>query len=103
MSAQPTPGPWMAHGPAKPTSDAPEGGDYCINDGGTNVIAEAFFRVSEGAGGTRNAKANALLMAAAPELLAVLLKLRRGDLHQRVRPLWDEAQAAIAKANGHTS
>lgn len=49
------------------------------------------------------AEANASLIAAAPEMLAVLLKLRRGDLHQRVRPLYDEAQAAIAKATGSTS
>jgi hypothetical protein len=63
-----TPGPWMEHGPANPTADAPEGGDYCIQDGGTNVIAECFFRVSEGVGGTRNAEANAKLMAAAPDL-----------------------------------
>jgi len=47
--------------------------------------------------------ADAAVIAAAIDMLAVLLKLRRGDLHQRVRPLWDEAQAAIAKANGHTS
>lgn len=45
-------------------------------------------------------EADARLIAAAPEMLAVLLKLRRGDLHQRVRPLYDEAQAVIAKATG---
>ena len=37
---------------------------------------------------------------AADDLLAVVMKLRRGDLHQRVRHLWDEAQAAIVKATG---
>lgn len=47
--------------------------------------------------------ANARLIAAAPEMLAVLLKLRRGDLHQRVRPLYNEAQAIIAKATGSAS
>lgn len=47
--------------------------------------------------------ANAFLIAAAPEMLAVLQKLRRGDLHQRVRPIYDEAQAAIAKATGATA
>ena len=52
-------GPWMAHGPSKPTPDAPEGGDWCIQDGDTNVIAETFYRVSEGAGGTRPAAAPA--------------------------------------------
>lgn len=72
---QHTPGPWMAHGPAKPTPDAPEGGDYCIQDGGTNVIGEAFYRVSAGVGGTRNAKANARLMAAAPDMLETLEKI----------------------------
>lgn len=35
---------------------------------------------------------------AAPAMLAVLKKLRRGDLHQRVRHLYDEAQAAIKAA-----
>ncbi len=74
-----TPGPWMAHGPAKPTADAPEGGDYCIQDGGTNVIAETFYRVSEGAGGTRNARANARLIAAAPDMLDALRQWRAAE------------------------
>lgn len=69
-------GPWMAHGPSKPTPDAPEGGDWCIQDGGTNVIAETFYRVSEGAGGTRPAGANARLIAAAPEMLQALQMAR---------------------------
>lgn len=75
MSAQHTPGPWMEHGPSRPMPGSPEGGDYCIMDGGTNVIGEAFFRVHEGVGGTRNAAANARLMAAAPDLLSSLKEL----------------------------
>lgn len=69
-------GPWMAHGPAKPSLDAPEGGDWCIQDGGTNVIAETFYRVHEGVGGTRPAEANARLFAAAPDLLAACKNAR---------------------------
>lgn len=77
LAAGPQDGPWMEHGPAKPTLDAPEGGDYCIQDGGTNVIAEVFYRVSEGVGGTRPARATAAYIAAAsPDTIAALLAER---------------------------
>lgn len=75
LEAGPTPGPREVSGPSRPSADTPEGGDFAILDGGTNIIAETFARVSEGVGGTRNAKANAMLFAAAdPETIAALLK-----------------------------
>lgn len=58
--------PWRFYGPAKPTPDAPEGGDYCIRDADGNVIGEFFFRSSEGT--THDAHGNARLAASAPEM-----------------------------------
>lgn len=110
MKTRHTPGPWMAYGPALPTTDSPEGGDYCVMDGGTNVIAEAFYRVSEGVGGTHNAEANARLIAAAPLMLEALQDVLREfvDPNQGldqfdsaiVRKAVERARAAIAAATG---
>ncbi len=86
-----TPGPWHARG-----------ADGYAHVGGGNPVFK-IADVSCGRPERAEDRANGRLIAAAPELLAVLLKLRRGDLHQRVRPLWDEAQAAIAKATGSAS
>jgi hypothetical protein len=91
MSAKHTPGPWQIN-----QFDAEQVCDADGENRGCGAIATLH--------GTRaEINANARLIAAAPELLAVLMKLRRGDLHQRVRPLFDEAQAAIAKAMGEPS
>ncbi|TXH53687.1 MAG: hypothetical protein E6Q97_12650 [Desulfurellales bacterium] len=68
--AKHTPGPWEILGPGKPTSDAPEGGDFAITDSNKDIIAETFFRVS--AVKSRPSEANARLIAAAPELLEAL-------------------------------
>lgn len=99
MSAAHTPGTWIV----KPWSAHDQDGalDAC----GFQVVAAdgleevgIFSSATEGA--TEHETADLHLIAAAPDMLAVLLKLRRGDLHQRVRHLYDEAQAAIAKAGG---
>jgi hypothetical protein len=95
VSAQPTPGPWKAIG-SKFVND------FAVLDAtGKHVIAECFSDIrSQGENAMHEAAANARVMAASWAMLAVLQKLRRGDLHQRVRPLYDEAQAAIAAATG---
>lgn len=102
-------GPWDAKGPSTPTADTPEGGDYAIMDGGTNIIAEVFHRVSEGPGGTRPARVTAHLVAAAPDLLKALTNLANAFHEGRaeadapgsagyVGSLIDAAEDAITKA-----
>lgn len=63
-------GPWRASAPAKPTPDAPAGGDIAILDAAGNIIAECFVWVNEAQ--TVDAAAHARLMRAAPDLLAAL-------------------------------
>lgn len=65
---------WSYHGPAKPTPESPEGGDYCIRDSSGNIIAEAFYR--SGPSTTHNAQAHARLMSASPALLRGLVSAR---------------------------
>lgn len=60
-------------GPSKPEPGTPEGGDFAIMDGGTNIIAEVFHRVSIDR--TQDARAIATLFAAAPDLLRELQKV----------------------------
>lgn len=91
MSAKHTPGPWFNTS----QDDTPMGE---VMDQPLDSGVSLHISVSG-----PNAKADVRLIAAAPDMLAVLLKLRRGDLHQRVRPLYDEVQAAIAKATGSAS
>lgn len=113
MEAKHTPGPLMVHGPSKPSLDTPEGGDYCVMDGGTNIIAEFFHRVCEGPGGTRSARENAMLFAAGPSMLnALRLYIEwceaeedhsRADFYQRIemcRAAEIAAREAIAEALG---
>lgn len=90
MSAKHTPGPWSWNlvRVQRAITDA-QGGPVAYVHG--EGVSEA------------ESEANASLISASPDMLAVLLKLRRGDLHQRVRPLYDEAIAAIAKATGATA
>lgn len=65
-------GEWRTHGPSKPQSDSPEGGDFAIVCG-SDIIAETFFRSDHET--THNAEANAALIAAlrndAKELIAM--------------------------------
>mgnify|MGYP001593603689 CR=1 FL=1 len=68
-----TPAPWTMKGPSAPGPRHDDGGDYAIKANG-EIIAEVFRRVSV----TRiePVEANARLIAAAPELLAVLKGLQ---------------------------
>lgn len=68
MTAALTFGPWRASAPAKPTPDAPAGGDIAILDGAGNIIAECFVWVNEAQ--TVDAAAHARLFVGAPDLLA---------------------------------
>lgn len=92
-----TPEPWTVHGPARPTPDAPEGGDYCIKDSGGYVIAETFYRVSAGADGTRDARANIHLFAASPAMLELLKHIAEVV---PVREFRDRALAIIRRIEG---
>lgn len=106
MSATFTPWPWDFCGPAKPTADAPEGGDYAIQDGGTDIIAEVFYRT--GPENTHNALANARLIAAAPDMLqalrrAVLALAFAAETSPAMRDDYEVVSEAIAKATGVTA
>jgi hypothetical protein len=93
-STKHTQGPWRYEAPDEVSIKDADGGRVAVC---TNL------RGALGMGGRRDPNevlANARLIAAAPELLEALRKLRRGDLHQRARHLYDEAQTAIAKATG---
>lgn len=100
-----TPGPWTTHGPSPghQIRNMDDGGDYAIiNDG--KIIAEAFHRVGE----TRyeDAKANARLIAAAPNLLEACeigLQIAKWTAQVRNAPKAlakdiETIEAAIAKA-----
>jgi hypothetical protein len=89
-----TPGPWKAHFEEAYYVTGPDLGRVAMM---MNLKGPFGMR---GRRSSDESAANCRLIAAAPEMLAVLLKLRRGDLHQRVRPLYNEARAAIAKAIG---
>lgn len=49
---------------------------------------------------TEEARANARLIAAAPELLEALIELCAAPNKHRPERVWDQARAAIAKAKG---
>ena len=85
MSAQHTPGPWVV----KVTA------------------GETFIRSSDGAnvsrvGAATNMRANARLIAAAPDLLAALKAVCSHGTRepQQISSDWDAARAAIARAEG---
>lgn len=67
MTAAHTFGPWSASAPAKPTPDAPTGGDIAILDAAGNIIAECFLWVNEAQ--TLDVAAHARLIVGAPDLL----------------------------------
>lgn len=94
-------GPFMVFGPSKPSAYAQEGGDYSIQDGGTNVVAEVFNRVFDGIGGLRPAFEIATLMAAAPELFTALEHAVR--FHDQLMPMDIERyRAVLAQAKGES-
>ena len=93
-----TAGPWIAsldHSGSHWRVE-PDSAEY-LNDGW--VIAVEFHGPQ--------AEANALLAAAAPELLEALVELDRvyetGDFETEFRPALDRARAAIAKATGEAA
>ena len=91
IAAGPTPGPWMSSLPARPTPDAPEGGDCAILDSNGNIIAETFYRVGHGPGGTRPAAVNAAYIAAADPGTILALLDERDALREALE--WYSAQA----------
>ena len=111
-NAQHTPGPWYA-------TFSDSGGYDCMTDawriedatGGTIThvdLADYGQEYSGHDGDFPVAAANAALMAAAPELLSVLVAIAdAGDSALRNKSLWQELRrlmnAAIAKARGGTS
>ena len=92
MSAH-TPGPWRAVPNAPGISDT-------VIDSGRMVVADVISRKS-----TDELRANARLIAAAPDLLEALralVDLQEANEASETKALdfWDHARAAIAKATG---
>jgi hypothetical protein len=89
MKAQHTPGPWETSSFTDVVRNVVEW-DIC-EPGGGDMIAEVAVRPE--------AEANAALIAAAPELLAACLAMRKGWEHNLTEPM-AKINAAIAKATG---
>jgi hypothetical protein len=81
-----------AHSPRPWRKCVDSTGEVTVFDAHNNDVCKMAGNVNDGS--------NARLIEAAPAMLELLQKLRRGDLHQRVRPLYDAAQAVIAQATG---
>lgn len=98
MNSKHTPGPWSINDWPQATSDVGIGAT------GTPLVARISLRDVS----INEQKANARLIAAAPELLAcaeMLLLLTakagaNGSVAHEFRPHWEAARAAIAKAEG---
>jgi hypothetical protein len=82
-----TPGPWHAG----TDEDA-----HMIYDASCNVVGESWREFGE----EEAEKANAILMAAAPDLLAALKELLAAASDEAVGMASEMAQTAIAKAEG---
>lgn len=90
---QHTPGPWTISGEEHAN----------VICGAHFVVADVFPEASDmttGAGTHEEAEANARLIAAAPELLAVCLALQERGAVIATTGLGDQLTAAIAKAQG---
>lgn len=87
---QPTPAPWSVGGPDNGGGSTM--GVYC-DDATGNRVADCYPQFSTIDRG--EARANAVLMAAAPDLLAALKGLENRGHTQAT---WDAAKRAIAKA-----
>ena len=88
-TTQHTPGPWKV-------SDKRDA-DCSVVTSPTGPVAKTYW--------TQNVpemRANAHLIAAAPELLAALKALEGSFEKHRPKTMWDAARAAIAKAEGRS-
>lgn len=99
MSAAHTPGPWLMQPATKPNG-VEKSWDCAITADG-KVIAEAFQIVGYTDGENKrylqvDVTANAMLIAAAPDLAAALLGVLR--VADRATQEFDAARAALAKA-----
>jgi hypothetical protein len=86
-----TPGPWKI--------------EENLDQGNIDIRSDDIYRfyIAEVWGGMDAHKANAHLIAAAPDLLEALEALvKQAEGHKAVGVYWDEARAAIAKAKGET-
>jgi hypothetical protein len=98
--AQPTPGPWRV-----PVADVDgHDGDCVVVSESRRMICECY---EDGEVQTDEDRANARLVAAAPELLAALVSLKRvaenalgSEMHSGDRAVLMNADAAIRKALG---
>jgi hypothetical protein len=90
-----TPGPWLAC----------EAGDYSDYKGDCIVILGDDKRISVTLGSHEESKANAALIAAAPELLDVLIEIKESIQYTpqciRTTKALSKAQAVIEKALGN--
>ena len=97
-----TPGPWTAR--------KDDYSKHMINITGPNGAGDSVCRVKGYAAYREEAKANAFLMAAAPDLLeALVYQTEVLDAHNQCKPhslgmanAVEKARAAIAKAKGET-
>jgi len=87
MNAKPTPGPWTVHDTASEGMMA-------------HVTARAGTVALIGAVTPGEANANARLIAAAPDLLAWLIRCEEMVSTAKGPPNWDGIRAAIARATG---
>lgn len=100
MTAKHTPGPWTFAGPSPGGTTCDDGGDYAIVQNG-GIIAEAIHRVDVAR--YEDARANAALIAAAPDLLDACVRAEWwlstiGD-SDAIREI---VRLAITKAKGET-
>lgn len=100
MSTKHTPGPWRVTG-----GSMTKYVEATIRDGWVQEVAAVGPTEADNGYG-RQQDANALLIAAAPDLLTALEALMQLESRGRVMPVgkeWDTARAAIAKATGEAS
>ena len=94
-----TPGPWVAQERSNSMIDI-----HHSLGAVKGAITLSLCRVQSRESWIEESKANARLIAAAPDLLEALLGLLNADAPAIYTPrLWDSARAAVAKAKGETA